>query len=57
LKICMVLDRVFPPDIRVEKEARGLIKAGHELFLLSLGSKNLPEKKVKLISMYVKSAL
>jgi hypothetical protein len=53
----MVLDRVFPPDIRVEKEARGLIKAGHELFLLSLGSKNLPEKKVKLISMYVKSAL
>lgn len=36
----MLLDRVFPPDIRVEKEARGLIKAGHEVLLLSLSSKN-----------------
>jgi glycosyltransferase involved in cell wall biosynthesis len=35
LRILMVLDRVFPPDIRVEKEARALVKAGHEVFVLS----------------------
>jgi len=30
----MILDKVFPPDIRVEKEARALIKGGFEVFLL-----------------------
>jgi glycosyltransferase involved in cell wall biosynthesis len=35
MNICMVLaDRDFPPDIRVEKEARSLISAGHRVFLL-----------------------
>lgn len=33
-KICMILDHVFPPDIRVEKEARALIEAGFEVHLL-----------------------
>lgn len=34
----MVLeDRYFPPDIRVEKEARALLNAGHKIILLSLG--------------------
>jgi len=38
----MVLDSYFPPDIRVEKEARALIRAGHEIYLLSLGKEGLP---------------
>ena len=42
MKICMVLDSYFPPDIRVEKEARALIRAGHEIYLLSLGKEGLP---------------
>ena len=37
----MLLDRYFPPDIRVEKEARSLVKAGHEVFLLSMGRGDL----------------
>ena len=42
MKICMVLDSYFPPDIRVEKEARALIRAGHEIYLLSLGKEGKP---------------
>lgn len=37
MKILMVLDKVFPTDIRVEKEALSLIEAGHEVGLLSIG--------------------
>jgi len=37
VNICMVLaNSDFPPDIRVEKEARSLICAGHRVFLLCL---------------------
>lgn len=32
----MILDKVFPPDPRVENEAISLIKAGHEVFLFCL---------------------
>ena len=39
---CMVLDSYFPPDIRVEKEARALISAGHKIYLLSLGKEGMP---------------
>jgi len=42
MKVCMVLDGYFPPDIRVEKEARALIRAGHKIFLLSLGKEGMP---------------
>jgi len=38
-KICMVLDSPFPPDIRVEKEARSLLKKGYEIHLLCMGDK------------------
>ena len=41
MKICMVLAGYFPPDIRVEKEARALLSAGHKIFLLSLGKTGL----------------
>lgn len=35
MNICMVLSgRDFPPDIRVEKESRALISAGHEVHLV-----------------------
>lgn len=37
----MVLERTFPPDIRVEKEARALIKAGHEIYVLSYWKKGM----------------
>lgn len=33
MKVLMVLEREFPPDERVEKEAISLIEAGHEVFL------------------------
>lgn len=34
MRIGMVLDQPFPPDIRVEKEAYSLTRAGHEVHLL-----------------------
>ena len=34
MQTCMVLRKQFPPDVRVEKEARALQKAGHEVILL-----------------------
>jgi glycosyltransferase involved in cell wall biosynthesis len=41
MNICMILDSYFPPDIRVEKEARALISEGHRIFLCSLGKKGV----------------
>jgi len=35
MKILMCLKSTFPPDIRVEKEARVLTQAGHDVFILS----------------------
>lgn len=36
MRIGMILDSSFPPDVRVENEALSLIKQGHEVFLFSL---------------------
>ncbi len=36
MNICMVLEGEYPPDIRIEKEARTLISEGHKIYLLSL---------------------
>jgi len=36
MRIGMILDKVFPPDPRVENEAIELIKKGHEVFLFCL---------------------
>ena len=41
----MVLESYFPPDIRVEKEAKALISAGYEIYLLSLGKKGMPKRE------------
>ncbi len=42
----MILEKIFPPDIRVEKEARSLINAGHEIILLSLASNHFPDEEI-----------
>jgi len=39
MRIGMILDKSFPPDPRVENEARVLLDAGHELFLFCLDFK------------------
>ena len=58
MKILMLLGGFFPPDIRVEKEARTLIKAGHEVFLLSLGKDDMRnEELVEDISVIRKKQL
>lgn len=36
MKIGMILDKIFPPDPRVENEALALISSGHEVFLFCL---------------------
>ena len=45
MKILMLLDNQFPPDIRVEKEANSLLKEGNEVAILSynFGNKNSDE--------------
>ncbi len=42
MRILMILERTFPPDVRVEKEIKSLIAAGYEIVLLasSVNSKN-----------------
>ena len=42
-KICMILDKPFPPDISVEKEARFLFKSGYETHLVCIEGKNKSE--------------
>lgn len=39
MRVCMVLQGDFPPDIRIEKEARTLIQAGHEVHLVCRNKK------------------
>ena len=39
----MCLNGYFPPDNRVEKEARTLASAGHEVFLLCKRKQDQPE--------------
>jgi glycosyltransferase involved in cell wall biosynthesis len=38
----MILQTDFPPDIRIEKEAKSLIEAGHEIHLITRNQKNFP---------------
>jgi len=46
MKILMFLDKFFPPDIRVEKEARTLLRAGHEVFLLCPNKGSMPSEEL-----------
>lgn len=40
MRIGMILDKEFPPDPRVQNEAKSLIRDGHDVFLFCLGNKN-----------------
>jgi len=44
MKIGMVLGNKFPPDIRIEKEVRTLLSAGHRLHLLAYRSGKTDER-------------
>jgi len=44
MKILMVLESEFPPDVRVENEILALSDAGHEVHLACSTRKNRPEK-------------
>ncbi len=47
MKILMILiDNTFPPDIRVRKEARTLVDAGHEVYVLAKGGPGQPPREV-----------
>ncbi|WP_299123980.1 glycosyltransferase family 4 protein [uncultured Tenacibaculum sp.] len=46
MKIGMILDKVFPPDPRVENEAIELIKNGHEVFLFCLTYEEEERKEI-----------
>lgn len=46
MKILMLLDRFFPSDIRVEKEGRTLLGAGHEVVLLCIGKEHMPNEEL-----------
>ena len=43
MRILMILDHEFPPDIRVENEIEALSEAGHEIHLACFTRKNRPE--------------
>jgi len=43
MRIGMVLQKGYPPDIRVEKEARALQAAGHQVYLLAKSRKSYDE--------------
>jgi glycosyltransferase involved in cell wall biosynthesis len=45
MKILMLLDNQFPPDVRVENEMIALSEAGHEVHLASPARKDLPLKE------------
>lgn len=45
MRIGMILDKSFPPDPRVENEARVLMDAGYELFLFCLDFKGRTSKE------------
>lgn len=41
----MLLGDVYPPDIRVEKEAQALLDAGHDIFVLSYAANDRPQRE------------
>jgi glycosyltransferase involved in cell wall biosynthesis len=45
MKILMILESEFPPDVRVENEILALTAAGHEVHLACSTKKNLPESE------------
>ncbi|MFO7369520.1 MAG: glycosyltransferase family 4 protein [Bacteroidales bacterium] len=55
MKILMVLDREFPPDIRVENEIAALQQGGHEIHIACYTQKNKPAlEKTEQVSIHRK---
>jgi len=52
MNIGMILNTPFPPDIRVEKEARALSNGGHNVFLLAYGKPSKSIVKFEHISVH-----
>lgn len=52
MNILMLLQKDFPPDIRVEKEAQTLIEAGHRVHLLCRNSSGLNDENYQGISVH-----
>jgi glycosyltransferase involved in cell wall biosynthesis len=53
--IGMILDKPFPPDVRVEKEAKALIDAGHKVHLLVFmrhRDKGEPEEEINGVKVH-----
>ena len=46
MRIGMILDKVFPPDPRVENEAIELIKSGHQVYLFCLKYDDAPDEEI-----------
>jgi glycosyltransferase involved in cell wall biosynthesis len=45
MRIAMLLDAVYPTDVRVEKETRALAAAGHDVFVLSYADAGLAARE------------
>lgn len=46
MRICMILQTDFPPDIRIEIETKALVRMGHEIHLITRNKKNLAREDV-----------
>ena len=44
--ICMILDQGYPPDLRVENEARSLVEAGFDVTVLSIAPDARPAEEM-----------
>ena len=57
MKILMLLENDFPPDVRVEKEALSLRSAGHEIAISSISNRKNPinsvYKEIHLFKKYI----
>jgi len=47
MRIGMILDKIFPPDPRVENEAVALINSGHQVFLFCLTYDSQSDEQIK----------
>ncbi|MDS0300451.1 glycosyltransferase family 4 protein [Halogeometricum sp. S1BR25-6] len=45
MRICMLLNAVYPTDIRLDKEVKSLTADGHTVFILSEADKGLPDRE------------
>jgi len=53
MRILMILENTFPPDVRVEKEALSLIKSGHKVLILCYSLDKKPNyENYKSIGVY-----